>query len=58
MSTFGKKDSPIIMLDGHYQAIQDINVEFVGTEVVITAKLPITSKVGSLLNYERIQKRK
>lgn len=48
---------PVVIFGGQIQKLDDnVSVEFVGTHVHISFKVPITSPVGAIFNYERQKK--
>lgn len=44
----------IIMAGGSFQKPEKFTFEFSDNQVIITAKIPITSPIGAVLNYMRI----
>lgn len=57
-STIGREDGPpLIVVGGNVQPLEDFNVSFEGSRVVITARFPITTPVGLTLNIARIERK-
>lgn len=48
------KGSLVLMVDGQSINLQDVEINFFGSSVVLIAKFPITSNVGAVLNFNRI----
>lgn len=46
----------VVIHDGHSFVPSDYGVVFVGSEVELTIRVPITSTLGSSLNYKRLDK--
>lgn len=46
--------SLVIAFDGEFLVAPDADVQFAGNRVCVTFNIPITSGVGALLNYRRI----